>query len=243
MINLRAEFFSPEVKGKLAADERRALAKKVAREAEDSARSSGAHAQGNADFMRGAGSEQQQIRRAQDAVLDKMSGGLESLNEMARTIESELNDQGKMVDDIDQKTDEAQGKMDGAIKGIEKLLKTKNNCQLITIAVLVLIFVIGACGLRAAHLSSLPLPAASHTSHRTAPFPGCSHRHRAHIAPGKGGGNGDEWKKYLLSYASGSHSASSFFAAPRTASRSPLHVASASMQPVNTPSSALRCAA
>ena len=142
VINLRAEFFSPEVKGKLAADERRALAKKVAREAEDSARGSGAHAQGNADYLRGAGSEQQQIRRGQDVVLDKMSHGLDTLNEMALAIDSELKDQEKMVDDIDQKTDEAQGKMDGAIKGIEKLLKTKNNCQLMTIAVLVLIFVI-----------------------------------------------------------------------------------------------------
>jgi t-SNARE complex subunit (syntaxin) len=47
-----------------------------------------------------------------------------------------------ILNDVDKGVDEAQGKMDQAIKGIEKLLKTKDRCQLVTIAVLVLIFVI-----------------------------------------------------------------------------------------------------
>jgi hypothetical protein len=182
VINLRAEFFSPEVKGKLSADERRALAKKVAREAEDSARGSGAHAQGNAEFLRGAGSEQQQIRRNQDVVLDKMSHGLDTLNEMALAIDSELKDQEKMVDDIDQKTDEAQGKMDGAIKGIEKLLKTKNNCQLATIAALVIIFVIGAREREGRPFESPAQQRQRTQSHAPLTFPPLrSYRHRAHV--------------------------------------------------------------
>ena len=40
--------------------------------------------------------------------------------------------------------DEAQGKMDAAIKGVEKLLKTKDRCQLFTIGALVVVFVIVA---------------------------------------------------------------------------------------------------
>ena len=181
MINLRAEFFSQEVKGKLAADERRALSKRVAREAEDTARNQGAHTQGNADFIKGAGSEQQQIRRGQDVVLDKMSGGLETLAEMSLAIKAELQDQEKMVDDIDQKTDEAQGKMDSAIKGIEKLLKTKNNCQLATIAILVVVFVIGAC-VEANALSLFALPIL--TSFSSSPFnPLRSHGVGTHVGP------------------------------------------------------------
>ena len=165
MINLRAEFYSQEVKGKLAADERRALSKRVAREAEDTARGQGAHASGNADYMKGAGGEQQQIRRGQDVVLDKMSSGLDTLTEMSHAISAELKDQEKMVDDIDQKTDEAQGKMDSAIKGIEKLLKTKNNCQLATIAILVVVFVIGALRGALALCFTTPCPPCSRLYH------------------------------------------------------------------------------
>ena len=44
----------------------------------------------------------------------------------------------------DRDVDVAQGKMDAAIKGVSKLLKTKDRCQLATIAALVVIFVIVA---------------------------------------------------------------------------------------------------
>jgi len=44
----------------------------------------------------------------------------------------------------DRDVDVAQGKMDAAIKGVAKLLKTKDRCQLATIAALVVIFVIVA---------------------------------------------------------------------------------------------------
>lgn len=46
------------------------------------------------------------------------------------------------IDDIDKSTDTAQSKMDNALKSIEKLLKTKDRCQLCTIFALVVIFVI-----------------------------------------------------------------------------------------------------
>lgn len=45
---------------------------------------------------------------------------------------------------MDKNIDETQTKMDGALKSIEKMLKTKDRCQLCTIFALVVIFVIGA---------------------------------------------------------------------------------------------------
>lgn len=49
-----------------------------------------------------------------------------------------------MLADIEEETDRAQGKMDGAIKKVQKLLKTKDNCQLATIAGLTIAFIIVA---------------------------------------------------------------------------------------------------
>jgi t-SNARE complex subunit (syntaxin) len=45
---------------------------------------------------------------------------------------------------VEEGIDSAQGKMDAAIKQVEKLLKTKDKCQLATIVGLTLTFVIVA---------------------------------------------------------------------------------------------------
>ena len=63
---------------------------------------------------------------------------------MAVTIDSELKEQDKILADIDSEMDTAQSKMDGAIKSVEKLLKTKDKCQLMVIAGLTLVFIIVA---------------------------------------------------------------------------------------------------
>ena len=49
------------------------------------------------------------------------------------------------LDDIDRATDKAQSQMDSAIKTMEQLTGSKNSCQLCTIIILVVIFVVGAC--------------------------------------------------------------------------------------------------
>jgi len=69
---------------------------------------------------------------------------LSRVNEMAVTISSELKEQEKILDDVETSMDVAQGKMDGAIAGIEKLLKTKDKCQLMTICTLVVVFMVVA---------------------------------------------------------------------------------------------------
>ena len=75
----------------------------------------------------------------------KLGEGLTTLKEMASAINSELQEQEVIVDDIDRATDKAQTQMDAAIKTMEKLTGSKNSCQLCTIVILVVIFVVGAC--------------------------------------------------------------------------------------------------
>ena len=46
-----------------------------------------------------------------------------------------------MVDEVNEEVEEVQGKMDRALEGMHKLLKTKDNCQLCTIVILVIVVV------------------------------------------------------------------------------------------------------
>jgi hypothetical protein len=130
---LRTDFHAPAVQGKLTMDARRALTRRsqLAQEAGPQT----AYSAGNAAHLAGARSEQLQIIRQQDNALDKLSGGLDSLNEMAVVIDAELKDQDKILEDINVQTDAAQNKMDQAIAHIEKLIGkpgccSGNNCQL-----------------------------------------------------------------------------------------------------------------
>ena len=115
--------------GKITSDDRKALARN-ARVAEDSARSQSAHSQGNEAHLAGAGTDQKLIVRQQDLVLDKLETGLDTLNEMANVIHSEVEDQGRVLDDISAQTDVAQNKLDGAMASVQKLLGTSNTGQL-----------------------------------------------------------------------------------------------------------------
>ena len=141
-------FTSRETRGKIESDQRKQLAARASDEvaAVGSRAPAGpsAHTQANADYLRDQAQAQTQLRKEQDQGLDKIGNTLDRLNEMAVTIDSELKEQDKILADIDTEMDSAQNKMDGAIKSVEKLLKTKDKCQLCVIAGLTLTFVIVA---------------------------------------------------------------------------------------------------
>jgi len=141
---MRTELNSRETDSKLAADQRKALSRRVAQDVEDSSRAGSAYAQGNAAHLAGAGQDQKLVMRQQDETVSKLGEGLTTLKEMASAINSELQEQEVIVDDIDRATDKAQTQMDAAIKTMEKLTGSKNSCQLCTIVILVVIFVVGA---------------------------------------------------------------------------------------------------
>lgn len=149
-------YFSRETAGKIQADQKRLLQQRAADEVNAAAGVGGssgavnrregpnAYNMANSDYLKDQSQQQATIRRDQDQTLDKMGNALDRLNEMAVTIDTELREQDKILEDIDNEIDVAQGKMDQAIKQVEKLLKTKDKCQLATIAGLVITFIIVA---------------------------------------------------------------------------------------------------
>ena len=168
---MRTELNSRETDSKLAADQRKALSRRVAQDVEDSSRAGSAYAQGNAAHLAGAGQDQKLVMRQQDETVSKLGEGLTTLKEMASAINSELQEQEVIVDDIDRATDKAQTQMDAAINTMEKLTGSKNSCQLCTIVILVVIFVVGACPSRL--LAAWPLffcPAPSPASRTFTPL-------------------------------------------------------------------------
>jgi hypothetical protein len=162
---MRTEQNSRETDSKLAADQRKALSRRVAQDVEDSSRAGSAYAQGNAAHLAGAGQDQKLVMRQQDETVSKLGEGLTTLKEMASAINTELQEQEVIVDDIDRATDKAQSQMDSAIKTMEKLTGAKNSCQLCTIVILVVIFVVGACARLAALRSLRRDPAARPPAH------------------------------------------------------------------------------
>ena len=148
LVHMNGVFTSRETRGKIEADQRKQLAARASDEvaAVGSRAPAGptAHNLANADFLRDQAQQQSQLRREQDQGLDKIGNTLDRLNEMAVTIDSELKEQDKILADVDAEMDVAQNKMDGAIKSVEKLLKTKDKCQLCVIAGLTLVFIIVA---------------------------------------------------------------------------------------------------
>lgn len=141
---MRDTYTSRETQGKLESDQRKELSSRAASEISSSARQNNAYHESNAAYMDDQKQQQKTIIRQQDESLNKMSNSLDRLQTMANEIDTELEAQNVIINDIDNKVDEVQGKMNQAIKGVETLLKTKDRCQLCTIAVLVIIFLIGA---------------------------------------------------------------------------------------------------
>jgi chromosome segregation ATPase len=149
---MRSVFFSRETKGKLDSDQKAELHKRTASEVDSlraggsssSAASLNSYQRSNEDYMKDHAQQQLTMRREQDEALGSLSNSLSRVNEMAVTIKTELSEQDKILDDIDKDMDVAQGKMDQALGAIEKLLKTKDRCQLWTILILVVVFVIVA---------------------------------------------------------------------------------------------------
>ncbi len=167
---MRTEFHSRETDDKMASDERKALSRRVNMEVDESNRSGNAYAQGNAAHLSGGGQDIKLITQQQDEMVGKMGQGLSTLKEMATAINSELKEQEVIVDEIDEATDKVQTNMDMAIKTMEKLTGSKNNCQLCTIFILVVIFVVGEWGFpvdqrRATPPHLTPLSTHTHTPH------------------------------------------------------------------------------
>jgi len=150
LIGMHEIFSGRETRAKLDADKRKQLAARAAEEVSASAGAGGsgaatsAYTKANSAYIGDHRQAQQQMVREQNTQLDTMSSSLDQLNMMAGTIKDELEDQEKILTDVESGIDTAQSKMDSVTKHIEKLLKTKDKCQIMTICLLVLLFVVVA---------------------------------------------------------------------------------------------------
>ena len=96
----------------------------------------------NANFMQQNLDQQREIRGQQDEILDNMSAGVENLGEMASAMNSQIDEEAQMLKQFELEMEQAQNKMNFVIKGMSKLLKTKNSCQLWLILFLLITIVI-----------------------------------------------------------------------------------------------------
>jgi tetrahydromethanopterin S-methyltransferase subunit B len=135
---------SPEVRGKFDSDKARELHARTAASVAAEAAASTAYGRSNAAFIGSATAQLQESRAAQDEALAGLSSGLVRVSAIATAINDEIKEQDAIIDDTTKEMDETQAKMDSALAGIEKLLKTKDRCQLALIAGLVLAFIVVA---------------------------------------------------------------------------------------------------
>lgn len=96
----------------------------------------------NEDFLNEQAQRQEMMKKEADSHLDLIGTSVSHLGVMARTINVELDEQDRMITDLDKDVDDAQASMNVAMRQMSKLLKTKDSCQLWTILVLIVVMVI-----------------------------------------------------------------------------------------------------
>lgn len=128
---------SARTRGKLTNDAREMLTGSRKTE-EDSNR----YTASNDDFLRDQQQRQATMKRETNQHLDMIGQSVSHLGVMAKTINVELDEQDRMIRDLDKNVDEASASMNAAMKQMSKLLKTKDTCQIWTIVILIIVAVV-----------------------------------------------------------------------------------------------------
>lgn len=124
---------SRESLGKIDTDRRQALGTSRLDAAPDETPSSAlAHRESEA-FLERQRQEQQQIVAQQDQDLNLFSQSAKRLRETAKVINVELQDQQKMLEELDDDIDREVEKLNFVLKRVGKLLKTSNRGQLLLV--------------------------------------------------------------------------------------------------------------
>mmetsp|Transcript_6851 Transcript_6851/g.21240 ORF Transcript_6851/g.21240 Transcript_6851/m.21240 type:complete len:127 (-) Transcript_6851:291-671(-) len=82
------------------------------------------------------------IMQEQDEGLEQLDGAVDRVHRMAQEIHGELKTQGNLLEDLENEIDETSEKMNFVMGKLAKLLKTKDNCQLWTIIILTVLFLV-----------------------------------------------------------------------------------------------------
>ena len=124
---------------KLEADERRAFA---GQQGSDLLGAKNSSQMENTRFIHDQQRQTQMTMREQDDMLEELDGAVDRTHNMAITIQDELKDQRNMLDSLESDLEETSDKMQFAMSKLQKLLKTKDSCQIWTIVALVIVLLV-----------------------------------------------------------------------------------------------------
>ena len=100
----------------------------------------------NASFVREQKGQTQTIMGQQDVQLTVLGEAVDRLHGVGSTINAELKEQNSKLDDLGRDIEEAESRMTFVMSKLQKLLKTKDGCQIWTIVILaVVLIVLVAC--------------------------------------------------------------------------------------------------
>jgi len=138
--NIKRGIDSEEVRRKMEAD-----ANKTNFEAQDesSAALQASRNSENARFINAQKLEVKENIKQEDIALTRLGQAVDRLNDMGKTINEELHEQDDMLDDLGKSIEKEEEKMNVVLAQIQKLLNTKDNCQIgLVIALFVVLAVI-----------------------------------------------------------------------------------------------------
>jgi len=96
----------------------------------------------NTGFIKDKRQQQQELVKKQDENLGQLGTAVDRLGEIGRGINEELKEQNVLLDKLGNEVDDASSRMNTVQAALEKLLKTKDGCQIWTIVILTFILIL-----------------------------------------------------------------------------------------------------
>ncbi|KAK8828416.1 hypothetical protein WA556_004829, partial [Blastocystis sp. ATCC 50177/Nand II] len=83
----------------------------------------------------------EQLVKEQEEMIDQISSGVQRLNDMAHTIQDEIQQHDRLIDTVEIQVDVAQTKLEHNKRQVERILQTNNWCQIKAIIILFIVAV------------------------------------------------------------------------------------------------------
>jgi chromosome segregation ATPase len=143
--DIKSSIDSPAVRRKIEDDDRRGKnnnADDAYSALNPSNSSSSSSANDNAGFIKNQKLQTREMIDMQDKNLDQLGNAVDRLGEIGRTINTEIKEQDVLLDALGNEIDDASSKMNTVQGALEKLLQTKDGCQIWTIVILAFILIL-----------------------------------------------------------------------------------------------------
>jgi hypothetical protein len=142
--DIKSSIDSPAVRRKIEDDDRRGKNNNAddAYSALNPSNSSSSSTNDNAGFIKNQKLQTREMIDMQDKNLDQLGNAVDRLGEIGRTINTEIKEQDVLLDALGNEIDDASSKMNTVQGALEKLLQTKDGCQIWTIVILAFILIL-----------------------------------------------------------------------------------------------------